>query len=239
MASLMKLPKKIDPCPITEVIFEVRFDSALPGDAIFGIVFNKFKEDFPNVERLPILQLPEAIRSSDPQLIFSPHYKMQQDNFLLQIGPKVFSVVNTNEYSGWTQYSDQIYICFEELQKLGVIKQILRIGLRYINVFRDINIFEKSNLQMNLKEQSLSKNHINMSCEIPAGDYINTLKIISGAELLVGQKKMKGSVIDIDTVFVKQFENFKDTAEHAHTEEKKLFYSLLSDDFLKTLNPEY
>jgi len=59
----MKIPKKIDPCPIVEAIVEIRFDSNLPGDAIFGVIYNQFKEDYPKFTKLPILQLPEAIRS--------------------------------------------------------------------------------------------------------------------------------------------------------------------------------
>ena len=44
-----KLPISISPCPIIEAIFEVRFEASVPGDAISGIIFNEFKNEFQNV----------------------------------------------------------------------------------------------------------------------------------------------------------------------------------------------
>ena len=64
---MKKLPFSIDPCPILEAIFEIRFESSFPGDAIFGIVYNEFKDEFQEVEQLPVLQLPAAMRDQ-PQL---------------------------------------------------------------------------------------------------------------------------------------------------------------------------
>jgi uncharacterized protein (TIGR04255 family) len=69
----MKLPKKISPCPIVEAIIEIRFDASLPGDAIFGIIYNMLKDEYTNLEKLPILELPDAIRTTDPNLMYSPH----------------------------------------------------------------------------------------------------------------------------------------------------------------------
>ena len=63
-----KLPISIDPCPIIEAIFEIRFESSFPGDAIFGIIYNCFKDEYQTVEQLPILQLPAAVRTQDPAL---------------------------------------------------------------------------------------------------------------------------------------------------------------------------
>ena len=52
---MTEIPSKIDPCPIKEVAFEIRFTSSIPEDAIFGIVFDQFKEDYENkAEALPI-----------------------------------------------------------------------------------------------------------------------------------------------------------------------------------------
>jgi len=42
-----RLPVSINPCPIAEAIFEVRFETTYPGDAIFGIIYNPFKDEFP------------------------------------------------------------------------------------------------------------------------------------------------------------------------------------------------
>ena len=70
----MAAPKKITPCPIIESVVEIRFDSAIPAEAIFGVVYNAFNDIFPNKPiNLPILQIPEQIRNSDPNLQYKPH----------------------------------------------------------------------------------------------------------------------------------------------------------------------
>lgn len=239
----MKLPEKITPCPIVEAIIEIRFESDLPGDATFGIAYNAFKDEYSSVEKLPILQIPDAIRSKDPNLMFSPHYKLQKENFLLQIGPKVFSLVNTKEYSGWDLFSEKAYETFDKISQLGIAKQIIRVGLRYVNIFKGLDIYEKSNLKMILHENSFNTSKLNLTAEVPADNCVNLLRMINNAEVMIENETLSGSIIDIDTVPEKIsggfFDNMKEIIEKAHVEEKKLFFGLLKDDFLESLNPEY
>ncbi len=235
-----KLPISINPCPIIEAIFEIRFESSFPGDAIFGIVFNQFKDEFQNVEQLPILQLPAAIRDQDPNLKFTPHYKIKKDNFIIQIGPNVFSLTNIKEYCGWKIFSKKIHDTYTKLSKLNLIQKQLRTALRYINMLPDINIFEKTNLAIHLNDEKLGENQINLTAEIPYEHGSSNLKLISFAEAIVEKRSIKGSIVDIDThVQHDKFENFQKVVERAHIEEKKLFFRLLEKQFLKTLNPVY
>ena len=91
----MQLPKVISPCPIIEAIVEVRFDASIPSDAIFGVVYNEFKNDFPKKpESLPITQLPEQIRNNEPNLLYKPHYRLSDSTFLLHVGQKVISIIH-------------------------------------------------------------------------------------------------------------------------------------------------
>ena len=150
-----KLPVSINPCPIIEAIFEIRFESSLPDDAIFGIIYNQFKDEFQQVKQLPVLQLPAAIRTQDPNLKFTPHYKIKKDNFIIQIGPIVFSLVNLKDYCGWDNFSKKIYDTYNNLLELKLINKHYRTALRYINVFPDINVFNKSNLKILLNDDLL------------------------------------------------------------------------------------
>jgi uncharacterized protein (TIGR04255 family) len=239
----MRLPKKITPCPITEVVVEVRFDSELPEDAIFGVIYNQFRSRYRTAEKLPILQIPEAIRSQDPNLKFSPHYRIQDENFLIQIGPKAFSLVNVKEYCGWECFSQRIYETFATLADLNIMNNILRFGLRYINMFDNLNIYDKSNLKVFLNKQSFGETTVNLTMEIPAGEYVNQLKVINHAQVMVAKSVRKGSLIDIDTALSRFsgnfFEGIHTIVEDAHTHEKQLFFSLLQDDFIASLHPVY
>jgi uncharacterized protein (TIGR04255 family) len=239
----MKIPKKITPCPIAEAIFEIRFDSDLPGDAVFGIIYNEFKSEFKNLTKLPILQLPDPIRTKDPNLIYSPHYKLQNKNFILQVGPKVLSLVNIKEYCGWDLFSKKIEKTFTKISKTGVIKTPTRIGLRYVNFFENLDIYEKSNLKLLLNSEPFNASHIDLTANVPTKYCISRVKMANKAIIGIEGKKLDGSIIDIDVEYKKAFENFfehsREIAEIAHEDEKIIFFGLLKDKFLKSLNPEY
>lgn len=239
----MKIPKKVDPCPIAEAIMEIRFESDFPGDAIFGIIYDKFQDEYSEFDKLPILQIPDTIRSQDPSLMFKPHHKLKENNFILAVGPKMFSVANIREYSGWDLFSKKIYETCEKMSQLKIIEKVTRIGLRYINFFKDLDIYEKSTLKITLGGQSLVANQTNLTALIPGDNCINYLKMINDAEIGIENEIYKGSLIDIDTVLVDfpdtLLTNFRDPIEQIHIEEKKLFFSLLTTDFLQSLNPIY
>lgn len=239
----MKLPKKITPCPITETIIEIRFESDVPEDAIFGVIYNEFKHEYSSFEKLPILQIPEVLRSRDPNLMFNPYYKSQAGNFLLQIGPKVFSLVNIKEYAGWEAFSQKIYTTFSALAESEIITQVTRFGLRYINLFDEINIYEKSNFTIALNETDFGRHSMNMTVEIPVDEYVNHLRMINHAQVRIENDIRNGSIIDIDTVLTNCsnsfFETIHEITEAAHIHEKTLFFSLLKEDFIASLNPVY
>jgi uncharacterized protein (TIGR04255 family) len=239
----MKIPKKITPCPITEAIFEIRFDSDLPGDAVFGIIYNDFKNDFKKLIKLPILQIPDPIRTKDPNLIYSPHYKLHNNDFIFQVGPKVLSLANINEYCGWDLLSNKIEEIFTKISKTGVVKTPTRVGLRYINFFENLDIYEESNLKLTLNSEPFDASHIDLTANIPTKYSISRVKMANKAIIVIEGKRLDGSLIDIDVEYKKSFENFfehlREIAEIAHTDEKIIFFGLLKDNFLKSLNPEY
>jgi len=240
---LMDIPTKITPCPIVEAIVELRFVTNLPDDAVFGVIYNKFHNEFEGPEKLPVLQLPEAIRSQDPNLIYMPYYKLHKSNYIMQVGPKVFSLANVKEYVGWDTFSDKIKDTFEKLSGLGIVDRIERFGLRYINFFADINIYEKSMLKIQLENKNLFKNENNLTIVMKTGDFASKLILVNNAQvkLQAPDKIAKGSIIDIDVSLERKikFEHINELIENAHKEEKKLFFSLLNPDFLKTFDPKY
>ena len=67
----MSLPRNIERCPIIDALVEIRFETALNPNAVFGLIYGALMNDYPGkVENLPILQVPEAVRKNDPALKF-------------------------------------------------------------------------------------------------------------------------------------------------------------------------
>jgi len=239
----IKLPQKIAPCPIEEAIIEFRFDSPFPPDAIFGIIFNQFKVDYPKAEPLPILQLPEVVRGQDPNLRFKPYYKLSKDeSFLFQVGARTFSLISLKPYCGWDVFSAKIQDVLTRVEKIQIVGNYLRLGIRYINRF-DFNILKTIDLTLMMGKDTLVELETNILLQIPSqlNGFRNTLRIANNAKIKKQDTEVIASIIDIDThIENPSKEKIVSLIDAGHLEEKKLFFSLLKEDFLeKELNPVY
>lgn len=234
----MKLPKTITPCPIKDALLEIRFSTKMHPNAVFGLIYNALQKDFPKVESLPILQIPDALRAVDPNFRFKPHYKISDDSTVVQIGPDVLSISSYPKYIGWDAFSKKIFNIIEKVEKVNIIDAVNRLGIRYINFF-ETDIFNDINLKICIQEKTINYKNTVIRTEITHADFKSTLQIANNAI----NQAIAGSIIDIDTFkengLVDFFKQKETIISNGHTKEKELFYSLLKKDFLTSLNPEY
>jgi uncharacterized protein (TIGR04255 family) len=241
----MKIPIKINKCPINEAILEIRFTSETPADAIFGIIYQEIKKDgFEKYTRMPILDFPADIREKDENLKYLPHYRLKKENIIIQIGPRVLSVINEKEYLGWDKYSDIINRNLQKLFDLKIAKEITRVGLRYVNIFKDKDIFNYMKLIITLDDTKLQSITNNLFFIIKNDDILNNLRIINNAIITnnVNKVSYNGSIYDIDTYM--ESGNLKEDTiysiiEKLHAEEKQQFFSFLKEAFIRELEPIY
>jgi len=240
----MEIPKKIENCPIVDSVIELRFKSSIFPNAVFGLIFSALQKDFPKVEKLPILQLPEQLRDTDPNFKFKAHYRLiSDDGFSVQVGPDVLVMGSPIPYPGWELYFDKIKLVIEKVYDTGVIEQVVRLGVRFINFF-DLDIFEQINLGISINNDSHKPKNTQLRTEIEKNGFLNTLNIANNAKQAIGNNQERnGSIIDIDT-----FKEYKDgdfrkiyetEIKTAHNSEKEIFFNLLKTEYLKTFNPEY
>jgi len=240
----MGIPKRIDNCPIVDSVVELRFKSSIFPNAVFGLIFSSLQKDFPKVEKLPILQLPEQLRDSDPNFKFKAQYRLvSDDGFSVQIGPDVLIIGAPAPYPGWSNYFDKIKLVIEKAFQTGVIEEVVRLGVRFINFF-ELDIFEKINLDISINNTSHKSRNTQLRTEIEKNGFLNTLNIANNAKQTIQNNKERiGSIIDIDTFKVYRDEDFKkiykSEIENAHNSEKEIFFNLLKKDYLKTFNPTY
>lgn len=238
----VQIPKKITPCPIQEAVVGLRFETDIVSEAVFGIVYNEFKDQYKTVQKLPILNVPEEIRMNDPALMYQPWYHLKEENCIIAIGPKILGISNKKEYSGWAIFSEIILQAIEKIKKTNIIKQVTRVGIRYINFF-DLDIFSKIDMEIKINGKLLDSDEMRINAKITRNSFKNTLQVVNNANILSTDKKLIGSVIDIDTYTQEDLGNllndYRDILERGHLVEKELFFSLLKEDFLKDLNPEY
>ena len=241
------LPKKISPCPIVETVIEIRFSSILPSEAVFGVIYSKIASDFDkNIKKLPILQIPELVRSKDPNLTYQAHYSLSKAGTPLQlnIGPRTITFSNNNGYIGWDKYFAFVKEVLEKIKGTDVIHLPERVGIRYINFF-DYQILDKINLNINLYDKPIAKESTNFRTEFVTDGYVSVLQVLNNVNANINGKQKMGSTIDIDCIYnFKQSEShknddFNEIIENGHKIEKRLFFNLLKSEFINTFNLEY
>ena len=236
----MRLPVKIDPCPITEAIIEIRFDTSKPEDAVFALVYNAVQDRYPQIEKTPLHRIPEDMRREGSGLAYKPIFRLSSDSHLLQVGPRVVSVIVQEPYRGWNDFSSEILRVFTLISGLGIIDSVSRLGIRYSNFF-GFDIFSKINLSVALNNEPFFSEETTFKAVIPSDSFRSTL-LINNTTTHVKRSEV-GSIIDIDTFSTDVSEEFFERAEKLITEghqvEKELFFSLLKPEFLETLNPEW
>lgn len=246
MNSMNKIPYKIKKCPIEEAIMEIRFSSNFPSEAVFGVFYPIINSLFKDAEliQLPILQLPEAVRVKDPDLVFNPHHSFQKDNLAISLGPRTICFSNRKPYIGWTAWKNIIGNIVGQLLNAEVFKNIESCGLRYINLFNN-EIFAVSNINISLTGHNLHSESTSFRTEIIDNDVLKIIQISNNVKMLSDSEQFYGSIIDIDCISNIQmtsdeFSNqYNDILTKLHKKEKEQFFSLLNDDFILQLEPVY
>ncbi len=236
----MTLPVKINPCPITEAVIELRFEPSVERDAVFGILYQKLKGTYSDsVEKTAILQLPQQLRDSDPDLIYQPYYRLKRENFITQIGPNVVSVSATGEYPGWQTLKDEFVRVFGFVKASDVASSYSRFALRYINNIKG-DVTDKMKWVISLGGKDLTKLPLSMTSVITDGQVSSTFRFRNDMKDKAGDRL---SVIDIDSVLNAPVLDFEERIDEyldiVHLSEKEIFFSSLTEEYIHSLNPEY
>lgn len=239
------MPLRLEKCPLVDALIEIRFESSIIGSAIFGIIYNLIRNDYKGpVTNLPILQVPEQIRKNDPNLKFKPLYRIEAEKYIIQVGDDVLCISSKIPYTGWGEFSSRTIELIKKISGENIINRVLRIGHRYVNFFEG-DIMDK----LTISKPTISgyqTNNILVRTEIrDCDDFIDTVQITNSAmyKSPFNTDTLLGSLIDIDSF--KEYgnnyflENLESEINKVHTCEKNMFFSLLTEEFLNSLNPVY
>ena len=243
MIDRKELPVRIEKCPIVDALVELRFEARVDTNAVFGLIYGTLMQNYSGrVENLPIMQLPEAVRVSDPALKFKPLYRIINKDVLIQIGTDVISISSPLPYIGWTTFKRHVLDIIMLICKGKIINRVVRLGHRYVNFFES-DLLDKITMHFQMTDGYAIQNLI-ITTQVKDTDFDNTVQFSNNAALNLGSPNQKnGSIIDIDT-----FRDYSDDyflgnieteIEKAHQCEKTLFFSLLKPQFIDSLNPQY
>ena len=240
---MLSLPKSIETCPIVDALVEVRFLPAVPEEVVFGVLYESLSARFPKVENMPVLQVPPQIRNLNPQLRFQPTHRLKGTNYYVSIGPKVIIVGIELPYPGWTAMRAELLSTFEAIMAKQVVKQIQRLGFRYLNVFEG-DVTRRLTLETRLGEKIIEGEKTLFRTTIKRGESNVTLKVSKDQNVKRGPNfSRSGTLIDIDVFRVTSepfaLPNLTSFIDGAHMTEKTLFFELLRADFLIELKPTF
>jgi uncharacterized protein (TIGR04255 family) len=238
-----RLPIKIDPCPIVEAILEMRFITSESWRTLPGLLFAHIRERYPEQKDLPLAQLPEEIRRHEPAFTYQPLVQFLGRDFLIQFGPRVVSLVTKpNQYPGWAAVEKEMTWLLSQLEKLGFVSEGERLSVRYINFF-SVDIFEKLLLDVITGRKRLAGAELSVATVLHRPPLTARLQVANSAILGTGNDAKHGSVLDVDvwagSLDFEIFQNGLTKFGEAHQFEKQIFFGLLKDEFLRTLNPVY
>ncbi|MGP1484879.1 MAG: TIGR04255 family protein [Campylobacter sp.] len=245
----MKIPKKLNPAPLLLSAINIKFDSDIPTDAVFGILYQNFQNELGTFKSfsMPIINIPLEIRENEDNLKFAPIYTLLDESKLysIQIGGKVASIVYDKaygvEYRGWKNYFKlEVEKFIECIDKSKIIKNIISLEYQNIDFFEHENIFENVNIKIDYPVKCISRQ---LSFSETFEGVTNNININGLAQAIVGNKNTSGSTIDIKTVYADSdisINNIKEMLGKMHESNKKLFFSIIKEDYINAkFSPEY
>lgn len=238
-----RLPVRIDPCPIVEAIFELRFATREPWRTLPGILASHIREHYSEQKDLPLAKIPEEVRRQDPMLSHLPLMQFLGQDFLVQLGPSVISLATkTNAYPGWSVVENEIGWLMQRIQQGGFISEGERLGVRYIDFFPE-DVFRQLALGVHMGAQPLTGVETQLTTVFRREIFTLRLLVTNGAMVEAANGPRRGSVLDIDA-WIKplDFDIFAHATarfSEGHRVVKELFFGLVRPEFLASLNPVY
>lgn len=238
----VEIPNKLRKCPILEAIFELRFSSPLDDDAVFGAISNAVQPDWVLKDRLPITEMPSFVRRGDPNLRFSPHYRLAKGELLLQIGPAAISIVAKQPYPGWTAIISAFDDVLEKIHQKDIFKDFLRVGVRYVDLF-ERNVFSGLKFKSLLVDIPLDFETTHVGTMLEGDDGFRLVLNLAGKVMVAeGKENKQGSIFDVDVskegLETIPFTGIKEIFRKAHDQQKRLFFSVITPELLAEMEPE-
>jgi len=247
----MKIPQKIYPDRITNAIVEVRYTSKIPFEILVGLFFNALDDTYNYINKLN----PTSKNQSEPDQIgihlSSSQFLFYNDKIKIQLQPNsiVFNCIKS--YILWSNYLPEIEKVLKQLLTTNGIESFVRIGLRYISEYPNIDLQSciKFSFSFGMPEIQSKTYSFKSEFEYKGNKIVlnlhNKLPVLKNNSSNNLPDTQQLTLIDIDVIKsdikfpAQDFQSLISNIDTVHSSEKEIFFKLLNDEFLNTLNPVY
>lgn len=226
---------------IVETVFDIFFETNTITESFLSTISQI--DGFDNIIKLPIFQIPEAIRRNDPNLKFHHLYEIRSEtnsDYKVILGDGMIGIAINDNYKGWREsFYPQIEKIFKIFLESDKIIKINRIGLRYINFLEDENIFKTGKLTVNIDDAKACDKKMFLKIEDCIDDICYAKTITNEAKYI--NLSNLGSVIDIVTFIendkkVLEKETIFDDINRLHAISKNKFKEVISNEYIRQHN---
>ncbi|APY08373.1 hypothetical protein BWZ20_08705 [Winogradskyella sp. J14-2] len=234
----MDIPKSISPDRIVDAFVEVRYDSHLPFEIVVGTIFQNLDESY-IYTNAPSKNLP--VGGLNLSLGGTPLFYNDKIKIMLLDNSILFNILSS--YIGWKEYIYQIKKVLSQIAGVNSpIKNYRRASVRYISEYPEMNIHDSFKFNFSFGLPHVKSDVYTFRSEFQEEDlkiflnFQNNVKIKS-----TGDKKI--STVDIDVlnenVSGNSIEYILEAISTAHDKQKEVFFSIMKEEYLKTLKPIY
>ncbi len=234
-----KIPKKITPDRIKESMVHIGLESSLNFPVSLGYFHSLFLESGYTYQ--------SNSDSRDERNFFQHYFFNEKKGIFVYITPYGLTFNCIEKYIGWTVYGKEIISLITKLFENEVILKITRMGIRYISEFPGSDLYKMVNLSVSSSFFTNDNDTGRISFERFENENRIIVNLIITKNLKPFTQAAKSSkelsIIDVDIIRkdlnIDDFRASEKLLISLHQKEKQVFFSLLNDDFLSTLKPEY
>ena len=130
------LPLQIEPDPIINVTFEIRYLSkSINNGNLLKVFFQPFIDKYSNFFEN---KMGQAFGNPGVPENYLAQYFFQSDKFSVGIGLNALTINVIGKYPLWDGYFEEIKDVLSILKDVDIVEKIDRVGLRYINIFQGV-----------------------------------------------------------------------------------------------------
>lgn len=242
------LPIKLGKEPLVDAVLEIRFeDNGAASNVLPGILFSHLDGN-KSIDSLPASALPKDLRASDPNLKYAPLVKIQLENYIVQVGDQSISIVCKKPYLGWQNLKDFTINTLKIAEQSEILGKVLRYSVKYTNLIPQDAPRNGLNFSISAgNHTSVDAMFSQIRIDVMINETINLIQHISSGQVtLPNGQVVIGKIVDIDSIrdidqiplhdFIKDID---ENLENIHSLNKGLFFSCLTEETIKFLEPIY
>lgn len=218
------------PSIILDAVVQFVFADKKEIEDVFVQVRMALGDDFTYTKE-PVMEIPPAIRESDPQLRLKPYYRFTSKEMVVKVSPYMISFATIGTYPGWNEFKEKIKKYDDVFSK----REVANISTRYINFFENQNIFDFMSITVQTPENIVSKEfdekRRHYFCEFGSkhGTTVK-LQVVNNVDVQTQDlNETNGSIIDVD-VHSGKAQNYEQTLDEVHHVAKEVFFGLLKNN---------